>query len=130
MGQMSVGPNDWAVLGLRPWASRDEVRSAFCALAREHHPDKSEASDAAARFRRIHEAYTRLIRVAVDWGTAAAATASSTSCASNSAASSTSPASSAASGLGCGDCEVNDSALWHEAYSMRVCDGCWKRWWS
>merc|ERR1712008_257503 len=39
-------------------------------------------------------------------------------------------ASSAASGLGCGDCEVNDSALWHEAYSMRVCDGCWKRWWS
>ncbi|MEM8620272.1 MAG: J domain-containing protein [Actinomycetota bacterium] len=48
----------YAVLGVRPEASTDEVRDAFRRLARQHHPDRSAAERAGAdRMAEINEAY-------------------------------------------------------------------------
>ncbi len=48
----------YAVLGVRPGASLDEIRTAFRAKARAHHPDaRPDDPHAAETFRRIREAY-------------------------------------------------------------------------
>ncbi|MEO1055796.1 MAG: J domain-containing protein [Actinomycetota bacterium] len=48
----------YAVLGIRPDASDQEVRDAFRRLARQHHPDRSAAERAGAdRMAEINEAY-------------------------------------------------------------------------
>ncbi|MEM9517313.1 MAG: J domain-containing protein [Actinomycetota bacterium] len=50
--------NHYAVLGVRPDASDQEVRDAFRRLARQHHPDRSAAERAGAdRMAEINEAY-------------------------------------------------------------------------
>jgi molecular chaperone DnaJ len=47
----------YAVLGVSAAADEDTIRKAFRSLARELHPDVSEAPDAEARFREVAEAY-------------------------------------------------------------------------
>jgi molecular chaperone DnaJ len=47
-------------LGVSRTASPDEIKSAFRRLARQYHPDVSEAPDAEERFKEINEAYAIL----------------------------------------------------------------------
>lgn len=50
----------YEILGVARGASEDEIRSAYRALARKHHPDVSTDTDAEARFAEIQEAYAVL----------------------------------------------------------------------
>jgi molecular chaperone DnaJ len=54
--------NLYDVLGVAASADREELRSAFRRLAREHHPDISAAPQADERFREVVEAYRTLSR--------------------------------------------------------------------
>lgn len=47
----------YKTLGVKRDASADEIRKAYRKLARENHPDRSKAPDAAEKFSRISEAY-------------------------------------------------------------------------
>lgn len=47
----------YEVLGINRSASQDEVKKAYRRLARQYHPDVSDAPDAEARFKEINEAY-------------------------------------------------------------------------
>jgi hypothetical protein len=49
-----------AVLGVRPDASRDEILHAYSALVKQFHPDYNHARGAAAKFRRIQQAFEML----------------------------------------------------------------------
>jgi curved DNA-binding protein CbpA len=49
----------YADLGLRQYANSSEIKQAFHALAKKHHPDKTGNDDASA-FRMVHEAYEKL----------------------------------------------------------------------
>lgn len=51
----------YAVLGVPPTASADEVRAAYRRLAIRHHPDKNASPDSAVRFRALREAYETLL---------------------------------------------------------------------
>jgi DnaJ-class molecular chaperone len=46
-------------LGLMPYATSAEIKSAFYAAAKQHHPDKSGSADSSA-FRQAREAYEKL----------------------------------------------------------------------
>ena len=48
------------ILGVGRSASDDDLKGAFRRLARQHHPDVSDAPDAEERFKEITEAYTVL----------------------------------------------------------------------
>jgi molecular chaperone DnaJ len=48
------------ILGVPKGASSPEIKSAFRRLARQHHPDVSDAPDAEERFKEINEAYAVL----------------------------------------------------------------------
>ncbi len=51
-------PKDlYSVLGVSKTATKDEIRKAYRALARKHHPDVNKEPDAAKRFNEIQEAY-------------------------------------------------------------------------
>jgi curved DNA-binding protein len=50
----------YAVLGVKPDASAEEIKKAYRSLARLHHPDVSTQKDAQQRFAAISEAYTVL----------------------------------------------------------------------
>jgi len=52
--------NLYAILGVKPTASEDEVRSAYRAIARECHPDVAKSPEAAERFALISKAYSVL----------------------------------------------------------------------
>lgn len=56
----------YTVLGLEKGATKAEVRSAFRKLARECHPDVSDAPDARARFEAARAAYESVIGEAPD----------------------------------------------------------------
>lgn len=47
-------------LGVRPTATHDEIRRAFCRQARWLHPDVNPSRTADVRFRRLHRAYAVL----------------------------------------------------------------------
>ena len=49
-----------AVLGVRPGAGDDEIRTAYRKLALQFHPDRNKDSGAEARFKEISEAYAVL----------------------------------------------------------------------
>jgi molecular chaperone DnaJ len=54
-------PRDYyEVLGVSRSASKDDLKRAFRQLARQYHPDVSDAPDAEERFKEINEAYTVL----------------------------------------------------------------------
>ena len=62
---MSNDTDHYAVLGVRPGASRDEIRRAWIRLARSHHPDTAvggpaDRERAEAMMRRMNEAWTVL----------------------------------------------------------------------
>jgi curved DNA-binding protein CbpA len=54
-----AGQDYYADLKLTRYATTSQIKSAFHALAKQCHPDKSGSDDTAA-FRRIHEAYETL----------------------------------------------------------------------
>ncbi|KAJ4365876.1 hypothetical protein N0V83_008498 [Neocucurbitaria cava] len=55
----NISRDYYAELGLEFGASHEEIKAAFFALAKQHHPDKSGETDAVA-FRRVREAYEKL----------------------------------------------------------------------
>src|SRR5205085_8829956 len=56
-GQLSTPRDYYELLGVARDASGDDVKRAFRRLARELHPDVSDAPDAEQRFREVVEAY-------------------------------------------------------------------------
>ena len=54
---MSSKADPYEVLGVTRTASDDEIRAAYRALARTHHPDVSDEPDAEAKFAEVQEAY-------------------------------------------------------------------------
>ena len=52
-------PSPFAVLGITPGASKDEVKRAYYRMAKQHHPDTG-GSD--AEFRRVNEAYSKCLK--------------------------------------------------------------------
>ncbi len=50
----------YAVLGIEPTATQEEIKRAFKKLARKYHPDVSTEDDAQARFQAVSEAYEML----------------------------------------------------------------------
>ena len=50
----------YAILGITPNATPEEVRMAFRQMARIYHPDRNSAPDAEERFKDINDAYERL----------------------------------------------------------------------
>lgn len=52
------GEHEYALLGITPAATDDEVKSAFRKLAAEHHPDR--ARDNGEKFREVKDAYEAL----------------------------------------------------------------------
>jgi len=54
----------YQTLGLDPSATQDQIRRAYRALAKAHHPDVSKASGAERRFARIAAAYEVLSNTA------------------------------------------------------------------
>lgn len=58
----------YARLGVDRNASASEIKAAYRALARELHPDRNMAADAAEQFHRITEAYTQLLQRSASGG--------------------------------------------------------------
>lgn len=52
--------NLYAVLGVEPEATADEIKRAYRKLAQKHHPDHDSSADAAQQFDRIAKAYAVL----------------------------------------------------------------------
>ena len=111
------------------------MRSALRSKALQYQPDKAEAPDATAQFRRVREAYGRIMSV-VDARVA-------TECRANNASVTTvfSPKSSScpsdathadAATFRCGTVRkaVVMAALKNKFFfDLRLCDDCWSRWW-
>jgi DnaJ-class molecular chaperone len=55
-----MAPTYYDILGVKPEATRDEIRRAYRAAAHRLHPDRNPAPDAESRFRELAEAYKTL----------------------------------------------------------------------
>ena len=51
----------YALLGVDPDATAEQIKKAYRTLAKQYHPDVNNSPDAAERFREIIEAYDTLI---------------------------------------------------------------------
>lgn len=51
---------NYNILGLKPNASQEEIKSAYKRLAVKYHPDKNSDPDAEEQFKKISEAYQNL----------------------------------------------------------------------
>lgn len=61
----ALGPDPHEVLGVRRSAGPDEIRAAYRALAKKHHPDVAPPDQRPAaeqRMRRIQHAYDTLVK--------------------------------------------------------------------
>jgi hypothetical protein len=57
-----MSASDWALLGLEPGATEDELRKAWKKVALKHHPDRNpDDPEAEGRFKSIKQAYDRLL---------------------------------------------------------------------
>jgi len=54
--------NHYAVLGLLPHASPDDVKKAYYRMAKKYHPDHNSSDDAATKFREINDAYEAIVK--------------------------------------------------------------------
>jgi hypothetical protein len=74
-----AGADPYAVLGVAEGVSDAELRRVYRALVKQHHPDHNGGSaESAARFARVQEAYSEVLRrrtVASDTGDASASAA-------------------------------------------------------
>ena len=59
MGGLKSDP--YRLLGLEPWATENEIKRAYRALALRSHPDRDPSPEAAERFRTVHAAYRVLM---------------------------------------------------------------------
>lgn len=57
---MTTERDYYAILGVRPSASDDEIRGAFRRMSMAHHPDLNKSPDAAERMKEINEAHDTL----------------------------------------------------------------------
>jgi hypothetical protein len=53
-------PNLYAMLGVEPSASDDQIQRAFREMARKYHPDLNKSAEAQTRFVELHKAYDLL----------------------------------------------------------------------
>jgi len=60
--RMSHDKSDYEILGIKPNASKSEIKAAYFKKAKEFHPDTENTKD-ASHFMQINEAYKRLIYV-------------------------------------------------------------------
>ena len=55
-----MGKDYYAILGIQPGASTDEIKAAFRRLARQYHPDVNKEPGAEEHFKEVNEAYAVL----------------------------------------------------------------------
>lgn len=53
-------PDLYKLMGLSPYASQEDVRRAYHALAKDWHPDRTDDAEAPARFAELQKAYSIL----------------------------------------------------------------------
>ncbi len=53
--------NPYAILNVRPGASKREIKKAYRIMARTYHPDINQAPNAEEKFKKINEAYDILM---------------------------------------------------------------------
>lgn len=58
---IDVEKNYYAILGVSPFATADDIKTAYGELALRYHPDSREVKTPTALFHQIHEAYSVLI---------------------------------------------------------------------
>jgi len=58
--EIDIKKDYYAVLGVSPFATQEEIKGAYRRLARRYHPDSREAETATGLFHAVHEAYAVL----------------------------------------------------------------------